>query len=293
MKLLTHATNLLAASAGILLRAPSAHAGTVPAIPALSAYVIADDANPNDIGISVNMPVYPGNGGLASCANTGCVNVPSLPIAQTGAYTSSPPASPLSVSDTAGVTVGTAPGGAVDPSVAVTLAASGSASVSAQAWLTYFFTVIGPGSSVQIQLQGSNTTKGSFQVPPPYVASVETTTSVMVFAGMASGNPLTTEDSNGSFSTALTLTPGAIYGVTISALVAASLNPLSVDTALAAASVDPFLTAPSGYTIDYSAGLTATTPLPATWIMIVSGLGLMGFVARRGEKKATKVRAVA
>ena len=85
MKSRTHAVKFLAVSAAILLSAPYARAETIPA---LSAYVLADGANPDNIGVSVNEFVPQGST-LASCGSSGeCVNVPSLPIAQTGAFTS-------------------------------------------------------------------------------------------------------------------------------------------------------------------------------------------------------------
>lgn len=144
--------------------------------------------------------------------------------------------------------------------------------------LSYQFEIVGPTTAgeIPVTLTGNDSvtqTIGTFDY------QVVTSTDLSVTGGSANYDNST----GGSINTVLDLDLDTVYDVSMSASVIAEADNFA--TAIAGASVDPTFIAPNGYTIDYSPGLISTTPLPATWTMMLTGLGFLGFVAYRRKKK--------
>jgi PEP-CTERM motif len=97
-------------------------------------------------------------------------------------------------------------------------------------------------------------------------------------------NPIYSPLTGAAFDTMLYLDLGSIYNIDMQAN--ARVQAFSSDGGLysASASVDPTLTVNGPYTINYSPGLLGATPLPATWPLMLSGLGVFGLLACRRRK---------
>jgi hypothetical protein len=83
----------------------------------------------------------------------------------------------------------------------------------------------------------------------------------------------------------LTFTANAIYQVTMQAIASA------YDDHASTATIDPFFTAPAGYTVQTSSGIgnsAAVTPIPAALPLLTSGLGALGLLGWRRRTNASR-----
>jgi hypothetical protein len=155
-------------------------------------------------------------------------------------------------------------------------------SSSAQSSLIYDFAVSGADGNVPVLVQASGGTAGNggrmlalLTIQSMSTADLIVNESLDVFG----------QTQLFSVNQTFMLAANAIYRVTMQTLTTTSNGPVS-----ASAYVDPYFSAPSGYTILTSAGIgnlaPPTVPIPAALPLFATGLGALGILRWRRKKAA-------
>jgi hypothetical protein len=158
--------------------------------------------------------------------------------------------------------------------------------------LTYYMEILGPSGSVQIGLQASgNATTTAFSASGIALSRISLTingnfddVSGLFYTACSTQCPLGSDTSFSVDTTHMFKTDGHIYQIQMSA----GVNGYN---ATGSAWVDPFFSAPSGYTIITSDGIgnlplfSSAVPEPSTWAMMILGFAGIGFMAYRRKSK--------
>jgi hypothetical protein len=221
-------------------------------------------------------------------------------------------------SETTSVTISNSPA----PSISATSTATGtfdpsthtgtSTVIDTSATYTYYFEIQGPSPTALVLVNASGGINGGLlptgsganliadlaisSPTSPYnlhqnVHTQASGATYIVPVGSGYGYASTASE-NFNVNSPYTLSTGAIYSVVMSVYLESTLNN---GTTTLSAFVDPTFTINTpGYSIDYSLAPTpATTPLPSTWLMLLSGLAALGFMAHRGSKNDSSAFAAA
>ena len=189
------------------------------------------------------------------------------------------------------------------PSISATAQAAPGTEGTVSSYLTYYVSFVGAAGNISVHVNAS----GAVDASGPNVingfghneanAFVEIAqyfsnggTGSRLLFGVANsngrGSPLTGLQTF-SIDQSLTLAANAVYQVVMHATAQA------YDGHTSTATVDPFFTAPAGYSILTSAGIgngsVATTPIPAALPLFASALGGMGLLGWRRKKTAAAV----
>jgi hypothetical protein len=159
--------------------------------------------------------------------------------------------------------------------------------------LDYVVEFTGPSSTVSVNVQASG------QVTSPYAFNGAADASLRIDGQTNLLNLFACTNACGkgtsfSFNGPIRFNTNQLYFVQMSTIISmnSSYTPGFTDTAY----VDPYFTAPVGYSILTSQGVgnsPAATPLPAALPLFASALGVMGFLAKRRKRKTAAAVAVA
>jgi hypothetical protein len=151
---------------------------------------------------------------------------------------------------------------------------------SAQSFLRYEFAISGADGNVDVNIRAMAETAsaGGQAKANLYIAEPGVVPFVTAELGLFGADQLY------SLNQTYTLVANVIYQVTMQVFVQASLG------SSASAYVDPYFSAPAGYTVLTSAGIgnlqPSTVPIPAALPLFASGLGALGLFGWRRKKAA-------
>jgi hypothetical protein len=191
------------------------------------------------------------------------------------------------------------------PSVSATAQAAPGTEGTVSSYLTYYVSFVGAAGNISVHVNASGAADASgpnisndfghneasaFVEIAQYFSNGGTGSRLLFGVANSNGvgSPLTGLQTF-SIDQSLTLAANAVYQVVMHATAQA------YDGHTSTASLDPFFTAPAGYTILTSAGIgnssVATTPIPAALPLFATALGGMGLIGWRRRRTAGRAAA--